>query len=349
MVSKKNRRRGVVASASSLRPDLYTLLKHRSTKTRHSLFRALQRITIPMKTYTNPVYAHDFPDPHVLEYQGKFYAYATETRGFRFQVMESPDLVHWTHKGTALATVPWANVHYWAPEVAFQNGVFYMTYSALNPDTRKHDIAIATAKSPLGPFTHQAILVRAEENRVGVIDATLFFDYGIPYLVYSEEDPRSIVLRRLSSNLKRVEGGKVRLIRPDQEWERGVVEAPTILRRDGLYHLFYSGGWFQSDKKNASYSVAHAAAPSLTGKYIKTGIVLGGDGQKVFGPGHQCIVSLKSGEDWLLYHGWDDQNEPRYGSNPLGRTLRLDRLRWKLGAPIVEGGASTTPRPAPRV
>ncbi|MDW8290736.1 MAG: hypothetical protein RMM06_08430, partial [Armatimonadota bacterium] len=69
---------------------------------------------------------------------------------------------------------------------------------------------------------------------------------------------------------------------------------------------------------------------------------------KVYGPGHQCIVSLPSGEMWMLYHGWDDQNEPMYGSNPLGRTLRLDRLLWKEGKPFVDG-PSTEPRPVPRI
>ncbi|GIV14654.1 MAG: hypothetical protein KatS3mg022_0089 [Armatimonadota bacterium] len=78
-----------------------------------------------MATYTNPVYARDFPDPHVLFYRGKFYAYATHSSGHDFQVMESPDLVHWTHKGSAFRpplvartpvgaggdSVPWAAVY----------------------------------------------------------------------------------------------------------------------------------------------------------------------------------------------------------------------------------------------
>ena len=60
----------------------------------------------PAKMYTNPVWAHDFPDPHFMLHDGKVYAYATETPGFKFQVMESRDLVHWTHKGTAFTGCP---------------------------------------------------------------------------------------------------------------------------------------------------------------------------------------------------------------------------------------------------
>ena len=49
-----------------------------------------------LKTYTNPIWRADFPDPFILAYKQKFYAYATETaeRGSGFQVMESTDLVH---------------------------------------------------------------------------------------------------------------------------------------------------------------------------------------------------------------------------------------------------------------
>ena len=301
-----------------------------------------------MKTYTNPVYAHDFPDPFVLEYKGRFYAYATETNGFRFQVMESPDLVHWTHKGTCF-TVPWSNEHYWAPEVICHGNQFYITYSALNPATHKHDIAMATATNPLGPFIHRSFLVRGENNRVGVIDATIHIERQTPYLLYSEEEPRRIVLRQMSADLLSTLGETVELIKPDRDWEHGVTEAPTVLKRDGIFILFYSGGWFQSDKANASYCVAYATAPTLTGPYTKQGQILIGDGKTTFGPGHQCLVTLKSGEDWLLYHGWDSQGEPRYGSNPLGRTLRLDRLRWKEGKPFVEGGASYSPQVAPGI
>lgn len=299
------------------------------------------------KTYMNPVWAKDFPDPHVISWRGKFYAYATETRGYRFQVLESPDLVNWTHKGTAF-TVPWGREHYWAPEVAEYKGTLYMTYSARNPETNKHDIGIATSKNPIGPFEHKAILVRAGDVRVGVIDATLFFDGKQNYIIYSEEEPRRIVMRKMSADLMAAEGEPIELMRPTEKWEHNVTEAPTMIKRGRKYHLIYSGGWYESKKGESSYCVAHAVASSIAGPYTKTGQILQGDGQKVFGPGHQCVIKLKSGEEWMLYHAWDDQNEPRYGSNPLGRTLRLDRMTWEKDVPHVTG-PTLTPQPAPRV
>lgn len=301
------------------------------------------------QSFRNPVWGRDFPDPFVLPWRGAFYAFATETFsvGRGFQAMESRDLVHWTHKGMVFAP-PWSSDHFWAPEVAERDGIFHLTYSALNPRTGKHDIGVATAKHPLGPYVQREILVRGDANKVGVIDSTIHRDGATAWLVWSEEDPRRIVAQRLRRDWLGLTGGLIEVIRPDREWEKNNAEAPTLLRKDDKLHLLYAGGWFESDKDNPSYCVAHAVAPSIRGPWTKTGAILRGDGNKVFGPGHQCHVRLRSGEDWLLYHGWNEEKEPRYGSNPHGRTLRLDRLDWKDGRPMVVV-PSTDDRPAPRV
>lgn len=302
-----------------------------------------------MPAYTNPVWPEDFPDPHVLAHGDRFYAYATETakHGSGFQVMESADLVRWTHRGTCL-TPPWSKEHLWAPEVLARDGQFFMTYSARNPSTGKHDIGIATAPSPRGPFVHRAVLVRGDDNKVGVIDATIHVARdGTASLIYSEEEPRRIVLRLLAPDWLATRGEPVELIRPTEPWERGVTEAPTLRARGGRFHLLYSAGWFESSKREASYCVAHASAETLGGPFVKTGALLANLPGRVWGPGHQCLVTVGR-DDWLLYHGWSDENEPRYGSNPRGRTLRLDRLVWRDGVPQPLA-PTTTPQPGPTI
>ncbi len=306
-----------------------------------------------LQTYTNPVWTKDFPDPFVLEYRRKFYAYATETVGFPgIQVMESSDLVHWAHKGVAF-TPPWATEHYWAPEVFAYKGQFFLTYSALNPQTKKHDIAIATGTSPLGPFTHRGILLRGDDNKVGAIDGTIFMDTDkTPYLIYSEEDPRSVILRRLSKDLLTTEGERHVLTQPDLPEEGGVNEAPTMIKRGDTYVLIYAGGGFQADNKaRSNYTVRYATSKSLFEPFVKdrTPLIQSVPGE-VYSPGHQCVIHLKSGEWWLLYHAFDNQKEPRYGSNPLGRTLRLDKLEWNGATPFMGSTSpSLSPRPLPKV
>ena len=301
----------------------------------------------PPPTYTNPVYARDFPDPAVLPYQGRFYAYATQTRGTGFQLMESPDLVRWTVRPLDFP-VPWSNQHLWAPEVAERNGRFYLTYSALDPQTKKHHIAVATADSPTGPFRHQAILVRGDDNEVGVIDATIAFEPEAAYLVYSEETPRRIVARKLRPDFLAVEPEITELLKPDLAWEAGVVEAPTVIHRNGEVHLFYSGGPYQGSKVGGRYAVGHAVAKTLLGPYRKTPrpILESVEGQ-VYGPGHQSVIQLADGSTWMLYHGWDAQGQPNYGENRSGRTLRIDPVIWDGDQPRVAGPTTTAqPRPA---
>ncbi len=306
----------------------------------------------PAPSYLNPVWAKDFPDPFVLEQGGKFYAYATETSGFHgFQVMESPDLVHWTHKGIAFKP-PWSDIHYWAPEVKAYKNRFYLTYSALNPKTDKHDIAIAVSDSPLGPFEHRGILVSGENNRFGAIDGTIFIDSDkTPYLLYSEEDPRGIIARKLADDLTRVSDERHVLTQPDLPEEGGVNEAPTLIKRGDTYVLIYAGGGFQSENKSgANYTVRYAVSKNLFGPYTKdrTPLMQSVPGE-VYSPGHQCVIQTSRGEWWLLYHAFDNQREPRYGSNPLGRTLRLDPLEWAGSVPRMKfASPSLSPRPAPK-
>ncbi|WP_435019339.1 glycoside hydrolase family 43 protein [Tundrisphaera sp. TA3] len=298
-------------------------------------------------TFTNPVYAGDFPDPFSLKHGGRYYAYATQTRGTGFQLLESDDLVRWTRRPLDFP-IPWATSHLWAPEVVERDGRFYMTYSALDPATRRHHIAIATADRPDGPFTHRAILVRGDDNEVGVIDATIAFDGDKATLIYSEERPRRIVARAMTPDLMGVEGPAIELLRPDLDWESGVVEAPTVVRRNGLFHLFYSGGPYQGTKAGSRYAIGHASAPALLGPYRKTPEPLLGSAEgRVYGPGHQSLIEAPDGSTWVLYHAWDAQGEPNYAGNRSGRTLRLDPVIWEGDTPRIPG-PSTTPRPAPR-
>src|SRR5919197_1309661 len=86
-------------------------------------------------SFTNPVYKHDFPDPHVILVNDTYYAYAT-TNGssINIRVMSSPDLVNWESLGDALPALPkWSvlNSGYtWAPGVIQIEDQFMMYYVA---------------------------------------------------------------------------------------------------------------------------------------------------------------------------------------------------------------------------
>ena len=99
-------------------------------------------------------------DPSVIyitegEDAGWFYCYGTsdEIGGHGFQAWRSKDLSHWECTGVALEPFSWAINCYWAPEVIYDNGTYYMFFGAFNIlNNNRLYISVATSDSPKGPF-----------------------------------------------------------------------------------------------------------------------------------------------------------------------------------------------------
>jgi beta-xylosidase len=305
-------------------------------------------------TYTNPVWNKNFPDPFILEDGGVYYAYGTQNSPNGFQVMSSKDLVSWKHLGS-VGLPEWADGQLWAPEVYKWKGKWYMFYSALDRESRKRDLAVSIGDSPTGPFKFVAKLVIGKSENPGkddngAIDPTLHIEDGKPYLLYIREaPPRSVKIVALSDDLaKTITPAKV-LIPVDREIEKGILDAPTLVKRDGTFWLFYSSGWFQSYKRDACYQVWAAPSKSLMGPYLKPAKpLLTTKLEETYSPGHQCVLKLPSGEWWMAYHAWNSTGEPLYGHNPEGRTLRIDRLEWAADGPKCSG-PTTSPQAVPGI
>ena len=96
-------------------------------------------------TYTNPVC--EAADPFVLLYEGKYYLYATTSEDKGYIISVSDDLANWQECGFCLEKKDvLGEKGFWAPEVMYHNGLFYMAYTA------DWHIGIAVSSSPLGPF-----------------------------------------------------------------------------------------------------------------------------------------------------------------------------------------------------
>lgn len=86
---------------------------------------------------------------------GWFYAYGTsdDIGGHGFQAWRSKDLSHWECTGVAMKPEKWAINCYWAPEVIYDNGLYYLFYSAFNlHDSSRPWISVAVSETPDGPF-----------------------------------------------------------------------------------------------------------------------------------------------------------------------------------------------------
>ena len=132
-------------------------------------------------------------DPFVLVHEGAYYLYGT--RGATcwgpadgFDVYVSRDMEEWDgpfvcfHNDGSF----WADRNYWAPEVYFYQGAFYMFASFKNPDVRR-GTAVLKAESPLGPFVpHPDGCVTPRDWEC--LDGTLYVDKaGKPWMVFCHE------------------------------------------------------------------------------------------------------------------------------------------------------------------
>jgi arabinan endo-1,5-alpha-L-arabinosidase len=286
----------------------------------------------------NPVLDEDFPDPDVLEVDGTYYAYATNTATLNVQVATSTDLETWeVADEDALPQLPtWVIPgKTWAPEVSqFGPGQFVMYPTTTNFDPTYQRIGVATASSPEGPFemVGEGMLVcPAEEG--GAIDASTFTDDdGSHYLLWKNDGnccgfDTWLYLAPLSPDGLTLTGPPTRLVKQDQEWEGNLVEAPTLVKRDGSYVLMYSA----NDYGGEEYAIGYATADAVTGPYTKGEEPLftteASDGRYI-GPGGQDVVVTPEGEDRLVFHSW-------YGGISY-RGMNNLPLTWEDGRPVVE-------------
>ena len=320
----------------------------------------VERVRSP-STYTNPVYPGDFPDPFVMRVGDTYYAYATElyTQPPRaLRLLRSPDLVHWTPLEGALERLeePWAR-DYWAPEVAFHDGRYFLYYSAGIED-RHHQIRVAVAERPEGPFRDQRTILTPDDPFT--IDAHPFRDDdGQWYLYYARdfvEGDRvgtAIVVDRLV-DMTGLAADRRTVLRATADWQLFqrqremygevydwyTLEGPFVRKRNGRYYCIYAGGRWETE----DYGLSYAVADSPLGPFVDAP----GDGPalirtipgKVLGPGHASVVEGPDGEDYLVYHAWDVAK--------TARRMCIDRLEWTPDGPRTDG-PTTTPRPVPRL
>lgn len=284
----------------------------------------------------NPVIDDDFPDPDLLEVDGTWYAYATNGNARNVRVASSTDLVDWTELPDAFPTLPpWVIPgKTWAPEVTeLGPGRYALYFTATSFDPAQQCIGVAVASSPEGPFetVGEGMLVCPEEEG-GAIDASTFTDTdGTRYLLWKNDGnccglDTWLQMAPLSPDGTALAGEPVRLVQQDQPWEGNLVEAPTLVHRDGTYALLYSA----NDYGGAAYTIGMATAPAVTGPYTKQPDPLFAsddfDGRYV-GPGGQDVVTGPDGQDVLVFHSW-------YGENTY-RGMNVLPLAWEDGLPVV--------------
>jgi len=284
----------------------------------------------------------DFPDPFVLADGGGYYAYATNANERHVQLLHSTDLRSWRALPDAMPTLAsWVRQpvpHVWAPEVIKLGERYVLYYTAHDRASDRQCIGAAVSNSPAGPFVDSAdkpLVCQADLG--GTIDASPFLDGGRLYLYFKSDGnccgkPTHIFGQALRPDGLAVVGEPVRLLTNGRTWEGKVIEAPTMVLREGKYVLLYSA----NDFGDGTYAAGYASCAGPVGPCEPVGdepFLKTSKEAKLFGPGHQAVFQA-GGQDYIAYHAWELKPDGKRGDR---RFLYIDKLGWVDGRPVVQG------------
>lgn len=302
-------------------------------------------------TYTNPIITFSSAaDPTVIRTEEGFYLYATQTNAYWIPIYFSKDLVNWEFKRSAFrnATKPKPDVlpgggAFWAPEIRYINGKYVLYFSwAKWGDGSISYTAVATSDSPVGDFLNAKPLLKTDDFGSNCIDQFYYEEDKKKYMFVGSFN--GIYVTELTDDglsVKRGVDGKPVLKK--QVCGRAF-EGTNIYKKGKYYYLFASiNNCCPNNGMDSKYKVVVGRSENLLGPYVdRKGkdmldnsweLVLEGDGETFFGPGHNSIIIPDdAGTDWMIYHSYVKEN-----GAVGGRLGMLDRIVWSAdGWPTIK-------------
>lgn len=314
-------------------------------------------------TYVNPLKTAEgdtlrIADPFVYKHEGMYYLTGT-TGGDGFDYYTSPDLVTWSGGGTLYKRPAdhFGTDCFWAPEVKYYRGRFYMTYSCADPVRGILLTCLAVSDTPDGPFRDLRAPWFAPEY--SAIDCHIFVDddpRATPYLYYSCNGHRDgyafgeIYAVRLKDDLSGFDGEPMLISKASQPWElvRSDVnrcnEGPFVFKHGDTYYMTYSA----NDTGYEFYGVGVSTAPSPLGPWTKADdnpLMTTDLSAGISSPGHNSIVESPDGsETFIVYHRHADP----HGERPSwDRVTCIDRIRVDGAGRLRMDGPTTDPQRLP--
>jgi beta-xylosidase len=275
----------------------------------------------------NPFIPGYFADPSLVQFNGKFFLYATldPWGGDTLGCWESDDFKNWTYR--VLNWPTWESctsptghtAKVWAPSVVQgADGRFYMYVSV------RSEVWAGVADHPLGPWRNilgdKPFIMGDYRPGFHMIDAEAFVDEdGSAWLYWGSgwnwENGRCWAAK-LGSDMASFEG-EVQDVSPDNYFE-----APYMLKHNGRYYLMYSNGRTDQD----TYQVHYAVGESPLGPFTEapnSPILVTDRETNIHSPGHHAVFSFE-GRDYILYHRHSIPFDPNF----MGRQLCVDELHF---------------------
>ncbi len=284
-------------------------------------------------------------DPSTTFFEnGKYYNFCT---GNGIQVMSSPDLKDWKLEHSVfekdnfpkwiLEYVPNFKGHFWAPDLVFMNGYYYLYYSCSTFGAAVSVIGIVRNKtldstSSNFKWEDQGLFVKSSKREdFNAIDPGLNKDSnGKIYLTYGSFHGGigiceiDTVSGKPSTEIKKIAGGG------GSDWE-----APYIIKNGEAYFLFANNGACCKGL-NSTYYIVVGKSKNIFGPYLdKEGRDLNAGGGSIvkrsegniLGPGH--VATVFGGPKGLISTHFYD------GAEKGTMKITFWNLKFKKGWPVL--------------
>lgn len=312
-------------------------------------------------TYTNPLKTTSdeyisLGDPFVYKHNGVYYMTGTSVTNSGFDYYISKDMVTWEFKGPLFRA---SENHYgkecfWAPEVEYYKGKFYLTYSSLEKQSGLLLSALAVSDTPEGPF--KELYAPWFNTGKSSIDCDIFVDDDeaqTPYLFFSQngaQDGYSYgknYVVQLKPDLSGFVGEPQLVSEADQEWEK--VSFDTNRCNEGVYAFKHNGNYYLTYSANhtsfSHYGVGTARAKHPLGPWVKdpeNPILTTTESLRVSSPGHSCMIESPNGKNmYIVYHAHRNFDAPQPNDD---RIVYMDKVFFDKNGNVRIEGPTITPQ-----
>ena len=281
--------------------------------------------------YHNPIRCGMFPDPSIVRVGVDYYMVNSSFIFFPcIPVSHSRDLIHWEIIGHAITDPQWAALDeleggrgYWAPDISYDNGKFYVTatYRLNDTGTVYRKQIVVSSDRPEGPYSKPAVI---DEDG---IDPSIFHENGRHYMLLN----RGARILELNEDCTKQISEAELLYYGDQ---KRAPEGPHLLKKDGYYYLFLAEGG-----TGAGHRISVARSKTLMGNYepcpYNPIMRQMDEGAAIQRCGHGKPVCTQNGEWYMVYLCGRMIGD---GYSMLGRETALDPISWTAdGWPVVNG------------
>lgn len=297
-------------------------------------------------------------DPVMVKHEDTYYLFAT---GRGIAVWSSADLNEWKRESPVFdipplwtaEAVPTFKGHFWAPDISYHDGQYYLYYSvsAFGKNTSCIGLATNVTLNPEDPRFEWKDRGKIIQSYPGItnwnaIDPNIVEDdAGTAYLTFGsfwgglqiiQLAPGRMSVAQDTLQLTTIASRIASTGEPNQpatadnpkDAGGNAIEAPFIFKKNGYYYLFASIDYCCKGMKS-TYKMIVGRSTQVTGPYVDdNGVSLATGGGKLLlagdarwqGVGHNSVYSFE-GKDYLIFHGYDGYD------NGISK-LRVEQLAW---------------------